>query len=181
MAWVRPKNPPKPVPTDPQETLVPLLSFLSGRRPMSPTKSPPKPVPKQSQLTPRIVSHDPILQSFHHAQQVQERRPLSSHGQRVALGEESRYIEDEIEVEEQVYERRAQRPRPRICHEPEPEPEPEQRMRVRAKPRVASYERVKPRLRRRYKESCRDEVEDERGEPYWAVAERFRKRRSPWD
>lgn len=151
-AWVRPKSPKKrepPPPQDPVETFAPLLQYFSGRRPSSPPKRQPKPI------TPDI-SRDPILQNFHKAQHHHDERPISSHSQKKSHQTQRTHrppsrdhddFEDPTE-DHHVVDRRALRSISAYEREPSPPPPPvyHRPATVRPKPRVASYERLVPKV-----------------------------------
>ncbi|KAL9011318.1 MAG: hypothetical protein Q9173_003828 [Seirophora scorigena] len=144
MAWVRPKNPPKPkAKADPIETFAPLLSYISNRRlsprPTSPTKNIPPVAP---------LSRDPILRSLQQSQKaLQVEEPIVV------------YDEDQDEPDYQTSHRQSHRPKTRDEEKPHEQPKPPAVPRyqrkappnlpqpppiTRQKPRVPSYERPRP-------------------------------------
>ena len=188
MAWVRPKHPKRKEPVDPAQSLVPLLSFFSGRRSTSPTKPKSKPPAQPQHLISReIVSRDPILRDLLQAQAAHEERPTTSHSHKTPHSQPSRRHAHhrELDHEEEIYcERVIQRPRIQYERSPSPLPLPPPKRRVRPEPRVASYERPKPRpmVRERHVSRYRPSSSDSEAEPepYWAVSSRFARSATPY-
>ncbi|KAL8760293.1 MAG: hypothetical protein Q9184_003388 [Pyrenodesmia sp. 2 TL-2023] len=148
MAWVRPKNPPKPkAKADPVDSLVPLLSYISNRRihprPISPTKQVPSPAP---------ISHDPIIRSFQQAQ------AQAHHAEEPIIVYEEEEEEPDYQSQRNSTPHRSVRDgrsyvqpsQPAVRHhqrKPAPLPPPPPPKVVRQQPRVPSYERSRPHSR----------------------------------
>ena len=185
MAWARPKHPKRKETVDPAQSLVPLLSFFSGRRSTSPTKPKSKlPARPQNLISREVVSGDPILRDLLQAQAAHEERPTTSHSHKTPQSQPSRRHAHhrELDHEEEIcYETMMQRPRIEYERSPSPPPLPPKR-RVRPEPRVASYERPKPRpmVRERHVPRYRPSSSDSETEPYWAVSSRFARGAIPY-
>ncbi|KAL8901607.1 MAG: hypothetical protein Q9207_005119 [Kuettlingeria erythrocarpa] len=164
MAWVRPKNPPKPKPkADPVDSLVPLLSYISNRRVNSRSTSPTKHIPPPPPQVP--ISRDPILRSFQQAQAQAQAQAHHAEEEEPSIIVYEQEVEDDDEEPDYQSQRQSTHHRssrddssykqpsqhvvrhyerkPASVPAPPPPPPPPPKI-IRQQPRVPSYERSRP-------------------------------------